>query len=97
MGVFKTPGKWLTGYSYCSAHTAGVLLKRPYFRRRNPSYLFFYPISFPPKRIAKVQNHKERQARRVQNIVIAQKLPAQSVQKAFAIINSATEQDFTKV
>ena len=50
-----------------------------------------------PKRIAKVQNHKERQARRVQNIVIAQKLPAQSVQKAFAIINSATEQDFTKV
>ena len=58
---------------------------------------FFYPISFLPKRIAKVQNHKERQARRVQNIVIAQKLPAQSVQKAFAIINSATEQDFTKV
>ena len=60
-------------------------------------FIGFYPIYFPPKRIAKVQNHKERQARRVQNIVIARQLPAQSVQKAFAIINSATEQDFTKV
>ena len=79
-----------------SAH-GGRLAKRPYYRRRNPVLLVFYPKSLPPKRIAKVQNHKERQARRVQNIVIAQKLPAQSVQKAFAIINSATEQDFTKV
>ena len=68
-----------------------VLQNAPTTGGATPSYLFFYPISFPPKRIAKVQNHKERQARRVQNIVIAQKLPAQSVQKAFAIINSATE------
>ena len=29
MGVFKTPGKWVTGYSYCSAHTAGVLQNAP--------------------------------------------------------------------
>ena len=75
----------------------GAFCKTPLLQAAQPDLLVFYPISFPPKRIAKVQNHKERQARRVQNIVIAQKLPAQSVQKVFAIINSATEQDFTKV
>ncbi|MCI7379391.1 MAG: hypothetical protein MSH66_06400 [Bacteroidales bacterium] len=79
-----------------SAH-GGRFAKRPYFRRRNPSYLFFYPISFSPKRIAKVQNHKERLAGRVQNIVIARPLPAQSVQTAFAIINPSPAQDFTEV
>ena len=33
----------------------------------------------------------------MQNIVIARQLPTQSVQKAFAIINPAAGQDFTKV
>lgn len=75
----------------------GAFCKTPLLQAAQPVLLVFYPKLFPPKRIAKVQNHKERQARRVQNIVIAQKLPAQSVQKAFAIINSGTEQDFTKV
>ena len=40
MGVFKTPGKWVTGYSYCSAHTAGVF-KTPLLQAAQPVLLVF--------------------------------------------------------
>ena len=53
MGVFKTPGTWVTGYYYCSAHTAGVLQNAPTSGGATRPTCFFIQFHFPRSALQK--------------------------------------------